>query len=107
MRNVLVEGSEIMYCKECGSLIKRQGRKVPECCKVCGAKFEIIPNPGMNICVIVTIVLMIPVILILKRMLLNEKLIYVIGLTLLIVILNIAESILLRLGIIQYTNLKL
>ena len=85
-----------MYCKECGSLIKHQGRKVPESC-----------NPGMNICVIVTIVLMIPVILILKRMLLNENLIYVIGLILLIVIFNIVESILLRLGIIQYTNFKL
>ena len=96
-----------MYCKECGSLIKHQGRKVPESCKVCRAKFEIIPNPGMNICVIVTIVLMIPVILILKRMLLNENLIYVIGLILFIVIFNIVESILLRLGIIQYTNFKL
>lgn len=96
-----------MYCKECGSSIKYQGLRVPECCKVCGAKFEIIPNLGIGICGIITIVLMIPIVLLLKIILSNEYLIYVIGLILLIVIFNITEGILRKLEIIQYTNLKL
>lgn len=56
-----------MYCEKCGSLVKHQGLRVPECCKVCGAKFEIISNIGLNICLIITVVLMIPIIFLLKK----------------------------------------
>lgn len=94
-----------MYCKKCGSLIKYQGRRVPECCDVCGAKFEI-NNLGLAILGTITIVLMIPIVFLLKKKFINEDLMYVIGLILLIVIFNITERILLKFGIIQYANLS-
>lgn len=103
----LYRGVKVMYCKECGSLVKYQGRRIPECCNMCGAKFKIIPNFGMAICGIITMVLMVPIAFFLKNIIPNEKFVYVIGLVLLIVIFNITESILLKSGIIQYTNLKI
>lgn len=42
-----------------------------------------------------------------KKISSNENLIYIIGLILLMVIFNITENILLKLGIVQYANLKL
>lgn len=96
-----------MYCEKCGSLVKHQGLRVPECCNVCGAKFKVIPNLGIIICGMITMFLMIPIVYLLKKISSNENLIYIIGLILLMVIFNITESILLKLGIVQYKNLKL
>lgn len=97
---------DVMYCKKCGSLIKYQRRRVPECCNVCGAKFEMIFDLGMVIHVIITMVLIIPIVFLLKKIITNEDIIFVVGAILMLKIYNIIERFLLKFGIIQYTNLS-
>lgn len=94
-----------MYCKKCGSEIKIKGFKVPEQCYVCGAKFRIKSNLGVIICGVITMAFVLVIYLILKKIILNKNILYVVLMMCMIVIFNIIENVLLKMGIIQYNNL--